>query len=449
MSIVFCDSSATGSNNGTSWEDAYTTVQAAETGASDGDSIWIKARTFTLSSAVSFNTSGTVDIYGGFDTSLTGTSGSIAGRTAGVKTVISGGSSTNIGTVTRSGIFDAITFSSGDGSTGGLYINYSGSDLDFNDCYFYNNVGSYIGGAIRIGAATAVDFSSCIFEANSGAQYGGAVGFSKGAITFDNCSFIDNECAYQGSHLRGSSTSSVVCTDCTFSGGTNTATQFGGGGAVHASYMSGTVDFLRCILFNNSTASTGYGGAVHFEESAGSMTNCVMYQNTASVGGAVVVSSTTVQFTNCTMADNDCSTASSGGAIRVRVSATANLTNCILWGNQANSVDNQILNDGTANVTYSDVQGGYTGTGNVNDDPNFIGSGDDPYDLDSASSAVDSADSSATDYPATDILGRDRIDDGGTSNTGTGTISYADMGAYEFQSTTPAGQIGSLLLMID
>ena len=37
--------------------------------------------------------------------------------------------------------------------------------------------------------------------------------------------------------------------------------------------------------------------------------------------------------------------------------------------------------------------------------------------------------------PSTDLEGRARVNDPATSNTGVGTILYADRGAYEFQAT--------------
>ena len=51
-------------------------------------------------------------------------------------------------------------------------------------------------------------------------------------------------------------------------------------------------------------------------------------------------------------------------------SGTATVTNSIFWDNSGNSGKEE-FNDGTATGTYSDVEGGYTGTGNVNDDPLF------------------------------------------------------------------------------
>jgi hypothetical protein len=70
-------------------------------------------------------------------------------------------------------------------------------------------------------------------------------------------------------------------------------------------------------------------------------------------------------LTNNTIYNN--SAGVSGGGIYT-YDMTSNIMNCILWGNTAPS-NPQIA--GTVNVTYSDVEGGWTGTGNINEHPLF------------------------------------------------------------------------------
>jgi hypothetical protein len=59
-----------------------------------------------------------------------------------------------------------------------------------------------------------------------------------------------------------------------------------------------------------------------------------------------------------------------GGGIRLW-STMVNITNCILWGNTA--PNHPQIQGTTGIVTYSNVEGGYTGTGNIDDDPIFEG----------------------------------------------------------------------------
>jgi parallel beta-helix repeat protein len=59
------------------------------------------------------------------------------------------------------------------------------------------------------------------------------------------------------------------------------------------------------------------------------------------------------------------------------------------------------------------------------------------YHLTAGSPAIDSANSDAPNQPLTDIENNPRVDDPTVANSGTGTRTYDDRGAYEFQ---PAGQ---------
>ena len=99
------------------------------------------------------------------------------------------------------------------------------------------------------------------------------------------------------------------------------------------------------------------------------------------------------------------------------------VTNCILW----NDTPEEIYNDDDPNsvptVTYSDMQGGYGGTGNIDDDPLFVDAVGGDLRLAGGSPCIDAGDNAAVPPGlTTDLDGHPRISHG-----------TVDMGAYERQ----------------
>jgi hypothetical protein len=133
--------------------------------------------------------------------------------------------------------------------------------------------------------------------------------------------------------------------------------------------------------------------------------------------------------------DNTADVAGGGTYVAVPSMLPA-VRNCISWGN----TPDQILATG-ADVEHSNIQGGFTGTGNIDADPLFVdpdgadnipGHVDDDFRLQAGSPCIDAADGNVA--PALDLDGNARADDPATTpNTGTGTPDFTDMGAYEYQ----------------
>jgi hypothetical protein len=112
-----------------------------------------------------------------------------------------------------------------------------------------------------------------------------------------------------------------------------------------------------------------------------------------------------------------------GGGIRINKSA-AKIINSIFWDNTAKVDGAQIyLADGYANVTFSDIQGGFTGAGNIEGKPLFIDEGNGDYHLSSSSPCIDKGRSMPS---ITEDLD-------GIVRPARFTAGY-DMGAYEYKT---------------
>ncbi|MBI3608695.1 MAG: PKD domain-containing protein [Nitrospirae bacterium] len=129
------------------------------------------------------------------------------------------------------------------------------------------------------------------------------------------------------------------------------------------------------------------------------------------------------------------------------------------------SHDNIIWNSSSAapikyiSTLYSTVAAFTAATGqdtrSIQADPRFLNPGSGDFRLLAGSPAIDSADSSVANWPATDAAGRARVDDPATPNTGVGSLLYGDRGALEFQpphaalTVTPASGVAPLAVTAD
>jgi predicted outer membrane repeat protein len=89
-----------------------------------------------------------------------------------------------------------------------------------------------------------------------------------------------------------------------------------------------------------------------------------------------------------------------GGAISTLGIVTVRLTNCIAWDNFPNDILPGV-------VSYSDVQGGKLGAGNIDDDPMFVSTND--WHLRAGSPCIDAGTNLASPVNDTDIDGQPRV----------------------------------------
>lgn len=383
--ILYVKANATGSNNGSSWANAFTSLQDALAQTSlcaNATQIWVAAGTYKPTTSnnrsISFAMKNNIAIYGGF----AGTETLLAQRNWNTNlTILSG----DIG-------------AAGNNSDNSLHV-IANSNLD----------------------ATAILDGFQISQGNANAnddvnESGGGVWNVMASPTFYHCAFFGNVAGYGGA-MANHDNSSPVITHCIFI--KNSATL---GGAVYNKNLSSpNITFSR---FSGNRAAYS-GGAINNRTNASpAITNCVFIGNSANFGGAIDNSEQSSPIiTNCSFSGN-VNDQADGAAIYNTQQSSPLLINCIIWGNTA-----AIVNKFGASpvVNFSIVEGGHGGTGNINIDPQFVlqppivqgTSGD--LRLQTCSPAQD-AGNDAANSTITDMAGNAR------------KFGAIDMGAYELQA---------------
>ncbi len=326
---------------------------------------------------------------------------------------VGGGVSINSGAA----ILENCVFNGNIASAGGaIKATSPATSLSMIDCSFFQNQASQRGGAAFIWGVDAT-LRNCTFERNSAENDGGAVSFF-GSInpTTRACDFIQNTAGGNGGAI---SRAQGVLTACRFVG--NSAAGNGGG----SDCFSADPTFVNCLFAGNS--ANNLGGGLYNINGSPKVSNCTLSGNTAEVGSGMY-----------------------------NTAGVAVVTNSIMWGN----TDTQL--SGVATVSYSIIEGGWSGAGNIDADPLFVlnldpgpdgewGTEDDDYGdlrLQPGSPCIDSADNGAVPPDATDLDddgdtdepipfdldGNPRfINDPWSPDTGAGDCPMVDMGAYEFQ----------------
>ncbi len=299
---------------------------------------------------------------------------------------------------------------------GGGICNYSYSSPTLTDCTFSGNTANDYGGGIYNSSSSSPTLTDCTFSGNTSNYGGGIYNYSSSSPTLTDCTFSGNTANSSGGGILNASSSSPTLTDCTFSG--NTANY--GGGIYNNDSSSPTL--AECTLSGNTANSNG-GGIYNELSSAPIITNTVFDSNTASQlgGGMYSHSGCLPVMTNCTLWNNS---ASQGGTLYNSFYSSPTVINSVLREGTPQEIYN--IDSSTPVITYSNVQGGYTGKGNITGVPMFANPGSGDFHLQLTSPCIDTGTNSAPNLPAQDFWGDPRVMDG-----------VADMGVDEFTGSIP------------
>lgn len=366
---------------------------------------------------------------------------------------------------------------------------------------FRDNFAQSFGGALSISGPGTGDFftvEDCMFEDNRADGTGGAV-YTNSDTNFLSCEFIGNASETSGGALYTASDGFVFVEDSRFSGNEVEVAAIDNGlggavfvadagpsslvrisntnfiesvaGAVGAVFVgtSGTVELLGCGFYGNVAnpdGSVNASSAVFYTTSSSTATlvmdTCLFSGNTGLGPSSTIFNlafNSELYMTNCTVVNNTSEDGITAGY--QDLGGFARVYNTIFWDNAAGlgngQVNNLFVSPGADFEVYNSIIGQLgmnapapSGSDLSDADPLFVnpaGNNGNAGDLDDnvmlmpGSPAIDAGNSLAV-HPDVffDFYGSDRfVDDTGTPDTGTsgGALDVVDIGAAEFQGTTP------------
>ncbi len=407
-SVIYVNAAAAGLNNGSSWANAYKSLQSALTAAAGGQQIWVAKGTYrpaTTDRTVSFVLKNGVAVYGGFagtetllsqrnfTTNLTVLSGDIG--TLGIATdnsyhVVdgSGVDSTAIldgftimdgysvggfypDTASGGGIFDSagsptlnnLIVEDSQADNGGGMENYAGSHPTLTHVTFKNDKASLAGGGMYNDASTPT-LTNVTFSGNS-AYDGAGMTNSHSNPTLTTVTFTGNSATYGGGMYDDGG--GPTLTGVTFS--SNSAGK--SGGWIFDSASSPT---LTQVTFSSNSAGDSGGGMYNDSPSNPVLTETIFDANTAvSNGGGIADEGSSPMLTDVTFSGNKVtSDVGNGGGMYNHNGSNAGLKNVTFSGNTVlhgfgGGMANFLSSDSfLSNVTFSSNTA-FEGGGMAND----------------------------------------------------------------------------------
>ena len=390
-------------SSGTTWDDAFATLQKALESAQSGDQIWIAKGTYyptkeSLSSDArtkTFQMKNGVEIYGGYsgmgternvtdyETILSGDIGIVGDPSDNAYHVFSNRN------VDQTAKLDGVTITAGyasgyyvyDKNGGGMY-NYQSSPTLY-DVTFIGNTAIQHGGGIANSNNSSPKLVHVKIEGNQAQSGGGMYNEDSSNPTLTQGKVSGNRVEYNGGGINNYK-SNPALTDVEISGNkadtsggglynfesspvltrveikNNEAT--GSGGGVHN--ITGSNPVFSDVKMIGNVSTSGSGGGMSNFNSTPTLTDVVILQNHAGKdGGGVYHSSEGGVFANVTIDEN--TAGEKGGGLYFGNSKATTLTNAEIRKNQAknggglyNSYSYDILTDVKINENQATVDGG-------------------------------------------------------------------------------------------
>ncbi len=236
----------------------------------------------------------------------------------------------------------------------------------------------------------------CVISGNS-ADYGGGIRIRGSEPTIEGCEILDNSIGFCGGgiHCTSDWDDTAVIRACLISG--NSCNRIGGGISVQE---DADPLITNCVITNNRARDGGgisaLGHTVYEKWASPEISNCLITGNhaTSDGGGLNNDERSGAYIVNCTIFDNSASR-SGGGIYAVGSHCYPSIVNCIIRANPPGQI--QLDWGSRISVRYSNIQGGWSGTGNINMRPHFMHLMGYEFLLRPESPCIDSGDPSKTD----------------------------------------------------
>lgn len=199
--------------------------------------------------------------------------------------------------------------------------------------------GSYSGGGIDLNHSDC-QINSCIIRDNVARHYGGGLHILYSNPVIENCLFLNNDCDFQEENK--------YCV----------------GGGICVGYDSSPT--IKSTAFINNQSGKHGGGIYNYSDGNLTLDRLTFYNNISK---------------------------EKGGGIYVDYNNKTTITNSIFWDNEPQQIFE--YKSGDLTVSYSDIENGHDGVGNINSNPKFVDSEHLNFSLHYASKCIDSGDPSS------------------------------------------------------